>query len=184
MGIHQSKKVIMWLIILAVGAVLYFNKEAIAGSIVTVQTENTSQSFDDIYKKYAAIYGLDWKNIKATAIIESNEGKHPSVSLGLQDPDNESSVSEDGLSYGIMQVTISTANDFFPGTTFSDLNNPDRCVKIAAAIMNRNAQTFPGNLEYQVRAYNGGTGFLRTKRGQNDTPIYWQKFQRARAKLN
>jgi hypothetical protein len=131
--------------------------------------------------------GPGWWLMKAICWQESNLGRAKSVAAGLADPgDVDGSVSSDGLSWGLWQVTEATAGDFRAGTTAEELNNPDLSAELAARILARNAQHFPGNLEYIVRSYNGGLGFLHTRRGLEDTPIYWQsvlkKLQKIEAK--
>src|SRR5690606_15188488 len=88
------------------------------------------------------------------------------------------SASFDGKSWGLMQVTVPTANDFRPGTTFRELNNPQISMDLGAKILARNKRLFPSSVEFQSRAYNGGPGFQNTPRGQTDTPIYWAKVQK------
>lgn len=123
-----------------------------------------------------------WWQLKAMMWQESDLGRYPSVARGLEVPsDVEGSRSQDGKSWGLMQVTIPTAGDFRAGTTAVDLNNPDLSIELGARIHARNQKIFPGNLEYQVRAYNGGPGFLKTARGISDTPIHWAK---VKAKLD
>lgn len=117
-----------------------------------------------------------WMILKAMMWQESQLGTIKSVARGLAAPtDIEGSASYDKKSWGLMQVTWETAQDFRPGTTRAELNNPDLSIDLGSKIFARNQKKFPGNLEFQVRAYNGGLGFQKTTAGQRDTPIHWQK---------
>lgn len=167
---------------LVVGLALFFGRGKV-DEVVTqkIQTDAYTR-WDDLFKRYGSQYGVDWMLLKATCWVESDLGRNSRVARGLAVPtDVEGSKSYDGLSWGLMQVTLPTASDFRPGTTVPDLNNPVISVELAAKITARNQKLFPGNLEYTVRAYNGGPGFLKTARGLSDTPIYWAK---VKAKLD
>lgn len=47
-------------------------------------------SFDDLYKRYAAYFGIDWKVVKAVVLQESNE--------------NSEAVGDNGKAIGLMQL--------------------------------------------------------------------------------
>jgi soluble lytic murein transglycosylase-like protein len=119
-------------------------------------------SYDDLFKKYASRYGLDWKMLKAIAIIESRLGDERSVKNGISNPkDIENSKSYDGLSWGLMQVTISTASDYDPSVTAEKLNNPEYSVKIASqylADLKKLFSQYDRVSEYMVKSYNQGQG--------------------------
>lgn len=132
------------------------------------------KSYDDLYKKYALKYGLDWKMLKAIAQIESTEGRHPLVMLGK--------ASEDGLSYGLMQVTLTTARDYDKSVTPEKLNNPEYSINIASQHLKMLSRMFPNQIEWIVKSYNQGQGnSLREKSGKSQgfAHNYWVKYQKA-----
>lgn len=129
--------------------------------------------FDFLFKNYSGQYDVPWRWIKAICMNESNLGQAPSVARGLANPsDVDGSKSSDGKSWGIMQTTVPTSDQFFPGTTASDLNDPDTSVKCAAAYLHWVMDNYFDDVEDVVRAYNGGPGF---KKASTDT--YWARFQ-------
>lgn len=164
---------------LAGGAALLFSqKENVEAAVTQNLQPDAYTRWDSLFKKYGNLYGVDWMLLKAICWVESDLGRAKSVAAGLADPDSAVDNSGDGKSWGLMQVTLPTAADFRPGTLERDLNFPEISVELGAKIMARNIRVFPGNLEYQVRAYNGGPGFLKTSRGISDTPKYWAKVKK------
>jgi soluble lytic murein transglycosylase-like protein len=141
--------------------------------------------YDSLFKKYGRQYSVPWRWLKAIAIVESDLGNAPSVRRGLIQPnDIEGSKSSDGKSWGIMQVTLTTARELRPGTTVSELNNPEISVSLAAMYLSRLIKIFGINdKESVIRAYNGGPGFRNTLLGKTKTPVYFAKFQAALAKV-
>lgn len=60
-------------------------ENAVVGTI-----EKVTSSFDDIYRKYADYFGIDWRLIKAVVLQESNE--------------NPAAVGDSGKAIGLMQL--------------------------------------------------------------------------------
>lgn len=143
--------------------------------------------FDSLFKKYASQYNLDWKMLKAICMIESTMGYNPRVARGLIDPqDVNGSKSTDGLSWGIMQVTVTTAKDYDPTATPQKLNNPEYSVKIASQhlAMLYKFFNFVSNrkTEFIVKSYNQGQGnTLKEIQGktQGYANEYWSKYVNA-----
>ena len=128
--------------------------------------------YDAAFKSHAVANGLPsdgWKWMKAIAIGESNLGEHPLVKMG--------SWSSDGLSKGIMQLTVLTANDYgkwFPvdklkksspnfnqaayDTVANYLNDPNLSIQISTQHFARIYRKFGNVLEHAVKAYNQGEG--------------------------
>lgn len=125
--------------------------------------------WDDLFKKYAAQYGVNWRHVKATAIVESSLGQNPLVLAGT--------ASSDGKSYGLTQFTLPTANDMRPGTTVADLNNPEISIMLAAKYLSILEKMFPSSLQSAIISYNQGPG--NTQKGKDYTGNYWQKWQDA-----
>lgn len=141
----------------------------------------TVSNYDDLFKKYASMYGLDWKMLKAIAIIESSLGRAPSVAHGLKNPsDIENSKSTDGKSWGIMQVTLPTARDYDSTASAEKLNNPAYSVEIASRHIRMLMNLFKNDskqIEKVVKSYNQGQG--ATMAGKNYADTYWIKYQNA-----
>jgi membrane-bound lytic murein transglycosylase MltF len=165
------------------------SKAAVSKALVQIKGTPTGPSwtrFDPLYQKYGAQYGIDWKLLKAIALNESLNGTYPSVALGLREPANEDSVSDDGLSYGLMQVTLTTAQDFRKNTTMEDLNNPEIAVEIAAKFFQWAYKQFPNDSgETQrkkvVMSYNQGVA--GTQKGRTAALPYYERFLTNYAKV-
>lgn len=141
--------------------------------------------YDGYFKLGSKNYGVPWKWIKAVSWIESAIGTAPSVKRGLENPsDAEASKSSDGKSWGIMQVTLTTAQELRPGTTVADLNNPAVSIDLGSKYLGKMFKKFNGDQEKTIRAYNGGPGFMSTIQGRTLTPIYYQKFVYFLSRIN
>ena len=166
------------MIFLVVGGILYLMRPSTG--------QKTVFSLDDIFKKYAGVYGLDWLMLKSICANESSLGTHPSVVRGLNYPyDVEGSKSSDGKSWGLMQVTLPTAQDFDKTATAIKLNDPEYSVKIAAQFLAwltiRYKTTDPRRNEWIVKSYNQGAGNTNKEiNGQISgyAKEYWERYQR------
>lgn len=148
-----------------------------------------SNSFDELFKRYAALNGLDWKTLKTIAMNESTLGMNPRVKRGLIQPsDIEGSKSEDGLSWGLMQMTLVTARDFDKSATAEKLNNPEYSIKLASQFIASLKRQFGSKIRDIAMAYNQGAGnqkrFIQLemsgdlKRDQYPAARnYWLKYQ-------
>jgi len=160
-----------------IGSILYMMNKG-------VQTPVTANTFDPLFKAEAAKYGLNWKMLKAIAMNESSLGTHPSVARGLAFPsDVDGSKSDDGKSWGIMQVTVPTARDFDPTATAEKLNNPAYSIKIAAQYLAWVLLQFKDDprLEWIVKSYNQGVGNTKKERAgaiKGYANEYWSRYQR------
>ena len=147
------------LILGSIGFFLFQNKEVVTEKVITM-TGNVNNDYDYLFLKYGNKYGVDWKFLKRLAWIESKIGLYKSVALGIREPANiKDSVSGDGLSWGIMQTTVSTANEYMKGVTAMQLNNPEISIQIGAqhvAFLKRNYPQF--NERDLAMAYNHGQG--------------------------
>lgn len=126
--------------------------------------------FDAWFKWYAAENQLPangWKWLKAICLNESSLGDNPLVKAMQW--------SSDGLSRGIMQLTVATANDYekwsskpistvkrdYPSdyeALASLLDDPETSIRISAKHFARIYRKFNGVLEHAVKAYNQGEG--------------------------
>lgn len=143
-------------------------------------------NYDELYKKYAAMNGLDWKMLKAISIIESSEGQAASVKYGLNNPkDAVKSVSFDGKSWGLMQMTLPTALDYDSKASVELLNNAEYSIKLASLHLKYLSKLFPTSArktEWIVKSYNQGQG--NTYKERDGVIIgyaadYWRKYLNA-----
>jgi len=160
------------------------------GRGITVNSDKPS--YDDLFKKYASKYGLDWQILKAIAVVESSLGQAPSVLRGLANAnDVDGSKSTDGKSWGLMQVTLTTAKDYDSFATPQKLNNPDYSVDLAAQHLKMLEGLFdksdPRYREWVIKSYNQGQGnTLKEKQGKIPTGYandYWKKYLAAYKKV-
>lgn len=139
--------------------------------------KNFNDAFDSLFIKYGNSYGIEPYILKAIAANESTVGKNSRVAYGIAHPSEiYSSVSTDGKSWGLMQVTLPTAQQFEKNLTEADLNNPDTSVRIAAKYLQWVKKYYGTDLEFYIRAYNGGPGWKKTNLGPSATLAYWNKF--------
>lgn len=163
----------------------------VAGTALAAKELNNSPSdFDAVFQKYGAQYGVDWKFLKTISMNESSLGKAKSVARGLAAPyDVEGSKSTDGLSWGIMQVTVTTARDFDKTASAIKLNDPDYSVRIASQFIASLKKQFPNSDRDVAMAYNQGAGnqkkFIAAEKagtlGSASYPAarsYWEKFRK------
>lgn len=168
------------LILLGLAAFLYFKGEDTLNTVV--QNLDAWNKYDEKFKYYASKNGLPsdgWLWLKAIALNESSLGQNPLVKTGLW--------SSDGLSRGIMQLTVATANDYQHWVSnvatlkrdnpkkyeeiASLLDNDDLSINLSAQHFARLYRKFGRTLEHAVKAYNQGEGnmakeiALRASRG-------------------
>lgn len=175
-------------IYLALGAIAFLGlsfKEEIGEAVTSsIQPANWTR-FDATFKKWGEVYQIPWTWLKAIAINESSLGSYPSVARGLASPkDIEGSKSQDGLSWGLMQVTIKTAKGLDPSATEEKLNNADYSIQLAAKYLKQLSTQFPKPdyryVEWIIKSYNQGPGNTRKEiaSGKGYANEYWERFQR------
>jgi membrane-bound lytic murein transglycosylase MltF len=148
-------------------------------------------NYDALFKAYASKHKIDWLILKRIAIIESNLGRAKSVAHGLQNPsDVEGSKSFDGKSWGLMQVTLTTAQWLDPSATVAKLNSPTYSVELAAKYLRYLFDFFPSTdarlIEWVVKSYNQGQGNTAKERngtGQGFAHDYWAKYKNLQTKV-
>lgn len=156
------------------------------GSIANIAGDDLKNfvKYDQQFKKYAAQFGVDWQWLKAIAMNESNLGQEKSVAHGLLNPtDVINSASSDKKSWGLMQVTLTTAKELDPSASVEKLNNADYSIMLAAKyiskLMNQFSRSSPQFTEWVIKSYNQGPGNTRkeilTGKGYADT--YWDRFK-------
>lgn len=145
-------------------------------SIIPNNLKNVWFKFDDLFKKYSSIYGINWKWLKAIALNESLLGENELVKQGL--------ASSDGLSYGLMQITLKTAKWLNSDIAVSpaQLNNPEFSIKLASKYLNYLSKIFPNDQRKIIMSYNQGEG--NTKAGREYALEYYNRFNRWIEKIN
>lgn len=170
------------------GALLVFKRpieQRIEATVNSTLNKNWTK-FDAIFEKYGRIYGVPASWLKAIALNESRLGLEKSVARGLAAAsDIEGSKSSDGLSWGLMQVTIKTARTMDPAATPEKLNNAEYSVNLAARYLKELTLMFSRiesrYTEWVIKSYNQGPGNTRKERaGTSDgfAHEYWDRFQR------
>jgi membrane-bound lytic murein transglycosylase MltF len=114
----------------------------------------------------------------APAPCETCDGK------GSKNPnDVEASKSSDGKSWGLMQVTLKTAQWLDPKATVAKLNNPEYSIDLAAKYLKFLFDYFPQvdsrRIEWVVKSYNQGQGNSANERAgksQGFAHAYWAKY--------
>lgn len=163
--------------VLGFAALIAAGKDAL-GNEILVRSDAWTR-WDALFKKYGRQEGVSPALLKAICWVESDLGRDESVAKGIANPgDLVASVSQDKKSWGLMQITVDTANRsrVRPGTVAKDLNNPELSVMMGAKILRELKQYyFPTEPDSVIRAYNGGPGFKTTVAGQRDTPAYLAK---------
>ena len=142
--------------------------------------------FDDLFRSAGRINNVDPTWLKAIALNESDLGREASVARGLEDPtDVDGSTSSDGKSWGLMQVTIPTGQQFDPNVTPEKLNNASYSVNLSARLVSWLKDQFsdsdPRFLQWVIKSYNQGRGNTNKERkGQIEgyAQAYWDRFQR------
>lgn len=167
-----------------IALIVYGFKDTVGEKIETLTTDWTR--FDGMFRQWGTIYGVDWTWLKAIALNESDLGRVDSVASGISDPqDTENSVSSDGLSWGLMQVTIKTARGLDSEATEVKLNNPGYSIELAALYISQlQAQFSRADIrwkEWVIKSYNQGPGNTRREIAGNIpgyAQAYWERFQR------
>jgi membrane-bound lytic murein transglycosylase MltF len=133
--------------------------------------------FDSVFQAAAVKYGIpNWLYLKAIAWNESSVGMAASVRNGIDNPaDQDGSKSSDGLSWGVMQVTLKTAQSLRPGTTTVDLNNPSVSIDLGAKYFSQMLTRYSGDVSRAARAYNQGPGNEDARKPYADD--YLSRFQ-------
>lgn len=176
-------------------ALLFFKKEAtdiVDETVLKVETFVATQNsnwtrWDAEFKKAGAKYKVPWAWLKAIAMNESSLGSYPSVALGIREPANiEGSKSQDGKSWGLMQVTLTTGRGLDPYCTAEKLNNPEYSIDLAGKYLSQLSGMFSKvelkYTEWVIKSYNQGPGNTNKERtgkipkGYADE--YWARFER------
>jgi len=169
--------------VIAAGFLVFFRREI--GEKVEENLDSWNR-FDALFQKYGNIHGVPWMWLKAICLNESSLGAAKSVARGLSVPsDIEGSKSSDGLSWGIMQVTLRTARELDPTATQEKLNNPEYSINLSAKYIKKLTSLFSKldlrYTEYVIKSYNQGPGNTRKEISGATSGYageYWERFKR------
>ena len=160
------------------------------------ETGDSWTRFDPLFASIGADYGVDPKWLKAFALNESSLGDDSSVARGLEVPtDIEGSKSSDGLSWGLMQVTVKTGRDYDPECSPEKLNDPKYSIDLAAQLIADLKKKFTPDderrLEWIVKSYNQGAGNTKKERAgllpnhpDGFAQAYWERWKRNFDRVN
>jgi len=108
--------------------------------------------YDDLFKKHAQINGIPWEWLKAIAKQESDLGLDKRVLSGQ--------VSQDGLSYGLMQIASGVGSvqekQIKGNLSEFELNKPEVSISIAAKLVGYLNRKYNGDKDKVFLAYNQG----------------------------
>lgn len=173
----------------AVGLLAIF-RDPIQETVEEFVATERNKAFDPLFKKYGKIYDVPWEWLAAIAENESRTGRERSVARGLASPaDVDGSKSSDGKSWGIMQVTLTTARDMDKSATEIKLNNPEYSVNLAAQYLKKLSSLFSKlDLRYRewvIKSYNQGPGNTRKEiaSGKGFADEYYARFERNLKKI-
>ena len=130
--------------------------------------------YDGLFKKWASVYEIPWYWLKGICLNETLLGTVPSVIAGT--------ASDDGLSYGIMQLQLDTASQYADKVaSISDLNNKEFSIMTAAKYVYHLSNLFNGDEHSVIISYNQGEG--KTLAGHDYTKDYYDRFTRWKQKI-
>jgi soluble lytic murein transglycosylase-like protein len=143
--------------------------------------------WDSLMQAHCIDAQAPWQWLKAIMIDESSLGLNPRVVLGLLHPEDiEGSKSEDGLSYGLLQLRPETARDFDIIANAQKLNDPDYSIRIGAKLLRRLFRALGGVEEFVMKAWNEGQGAAvleQSGRIHGRADEYWTRYQANKAMI-
>lgn len=186
----------IYLLLAGLGALLFVKREEVAEVasdvaqeaevFVATQVSNWTR-WDADFKLAARVHNVPWTWLKAIAMNESSLGSAKSVAWGLQFPnDIEKSKSTDGKSWGLMQVTLSTAKGLDASATEAKLNDPKYSINLGAKYIAQMSKRYPTMelryVEWVIKSYNQGPGNTDKERSglisKGYADEYWERFKR------
>jgi soluble lytic murein transglycosylase-like protein len=125
------------------GLILFgvFFKKEIYETGVTVY-EYMKSLYDDIFKKWASLRGLDWKLLRAFATVESNL--------------KETAIGDNGRSIGLMQVQLIIGQAYAGVSDLTELYDPDKNVEAGSGYIADLMSKYGDDLDSVIQAYNLG----------------------------
>lgn len=150
------KNAIWWILGAGLFYVIFLGVKKFVGS-----NEKLTRQYDSLFIKYAKDYKLNPLMLKAIALNESTLGKNKGYE-------------PKGGTTGLMQIKLSTAQDFFKNLTAMELDKDEVQIKTASAFLASLSKQFSGDEKKIVMSYNQGAG--ATRAGKTYAEEYWQKY--------
>ncbi len=148
-------------------------------------------ALDPLFRRFGDRWGVPWLHLKAFAMTEAWDGNvgrwADSVMRGYRNPaDVAGSASGDKKSWGFMQMTIPTAQDYDEHASPELLNRPEYSIDLAAQHVRQLMRIFPIVMEPWIRleaiakAYNQGARRTQAELagGPGYANEYWARFKR------
>lgn len=149
----------VWIALGVVG-VAYFFGDTLDMGFQAVTSDDSFTQWDALFQKYGSQYNVPWRWMKAICMNESSLGQDSSVQAGMRNPGSDDGWSSDGLSRGLMQMTLKTAQALMPGVSVAQLDDPDTNVRLSGMLLAQLIGQFGmDDRESVIRAYNGGPKF-------------------------
>lgn len=120
--------------------IFYFKGEIYQAGVSAY--EYMKSLYDDLFKKWASMRGLDWKLLRAFATVESNL--------------KESATGDDGRSIGLMQVQLIIGKAYAGVNDLSELYDPDKNIEAGSGYIADLTGKYDGDLDAVIQAYNLG----------------------------
>jgi soluble lytic murein transglycosylase-like protein len=120
--------------------VFYFKKEIYETGVSVY--EYMKSLYDDIFKKWASLRGLDWKLLRAFATVESNL--------------KETAIGDNGRSIGLMQVQLLIGQAYAGVSDLTELYDPDKNVEAGSGYIADLMSKYGDDLDSVIQAYNLG----------------------------
>jgi soluble lytic murein transglycosylase-like protein len=165
-------------VLAAVGIIAYMKKQEIETFITGI-----NDNYDSFFLKYGALYNVSPKLLKAISANESMIGKYQQLE-------------PIGGTTGVMHIKLDTARQHEPKMTQAELNMPENEIRVATKhlryLLDRYSK-YPDQVQYAVKAYNGGAGRMDTiiKFGATvnhtgyykNMSTYWERFKKHKNQL-
>ena len=133
----MKKEGLVFLVLMFAIAILYLSQKKIieTGEWIVAKIVGI---YDEIYKRWADLRDLDWRLLKAVAIVESSE--------------NANVTGDEGRSHGLMQISSLVGSSF--GLMVEDLYEPNLNVQAGSGFLKEMIDKY--GLEGGIQAYNLG----------------------------
>lgn len=136
--------------------------------------------WDSIMQLHCSDASVPWLWMKAIMIDESSLGLNPRVSHGILHPEDiEASKSEDGKSWGLLQLEPASAKDFDIIANSQKLNDPDYSIWIGSKLLRRLYRAMGGVEEFVIKGWNEGQGAAvleQSGRISGHAQQYWERY--------
>lgn len=119
----------------------FFFKKEVYETGVTVY-EYMKSLYDDLFKKWASMRGLDWKLLRAFATVESDL--------------KETATGDNGASIGLMQIQLIIGRAYAGVQSLSELYDPDKNIEAGSGFVADLMRKYDGDLDSVIQAYNLG----------------------------